>query len=102
MKSRYQGEAIEEAVHAAQYYERREEGLGDRFLESLRSCVSQVEMNPRLYPKEQFGGVRGEIRSCTVEGFPFSVVYEILTDELLILAIQHHKRRSGYWKHRRV
>ena len=101
MKARYNPEAAEEAVEIARYLERRGETLGDRFLDAVRSCVDEIEKNPRLYPKDTSAGTGGEIRSRSVERFHYSVIYEVLGDELVILAIKHHKRRAGYWRHRR-
>jgi hypothetical protein len=32
-----------------------------------------------------------------LEPYPFSVVYVIRGDEVVIIAVAHHKRRPGYW-----
>ena len=39
---RYLPEAKEEFIEAARFYERREAGLGDRFLDELEACLDEV------------------------------------------------------------
>lgn len=37
-----------------------------------------------------------------VEGFPYAVVYRILSDDIVeVVAVMHHKQSPDYWKARR-
>jgi hypothetical protein len=35
-----------------------------------------------------------------VRSFPFSVVYRLRPEEIVILAVAHQKRKPGYWRGR--
>jgi hypothetical protein len=41
-----------------------------------------------------------EIRRALVKRHPYLIVYAILTDQLVILAIAHTSQRPGYWHKR--
>lgn len=52
-------------------------------------------MGPEAYP------VFDEpVRRCLLGRFPHGVLYVLLQDEVVILAIMHLKRKPGYWKQR--
>ena len=40
------------------------------------------------------------VRKLRVNRFPYNLVYRILSDEVLVLAIAHHRRRPSYWQYR--
>lgn len=80
---------------AARFYEARVSGLGDEFLDEFERCAARIvsypESGQRCY--EYF-------RRVLVARFPFSVVYELLPDGILIAAVAHQRRRPGYWRRR--
>ncbi|CAN5388879.1 hypothetical protein BH09SUM1_BH09SUM1_23550 [soil metagenome] len=41
-----------------------------------------------------------QCREFILEVFPYSLIYEIIEDRIVILALAHHKRRPGYWRGR--
>jgi hypothetical protein len=40
------------------------------------------------------------IRSKRLEAFPFSVLYSIEEEEIVVVAVAHDKRKPGYWMKR--
>lgn len=40
------------------------------------------------------------LRSTRVKGFPYTIVYLVDGDYLVIVAYPHDKQRPGYWRHR--
>ena len=100
--SRYHEDASEEAGIAIFHYESICLGLGESFAKAVNKCLDQILANPRLYPRLVQGHANREVRSCLLERFPYSVIYEILETEIVILAIAHHRRRPGYWRRRRT
>lgn len=40
------------------------------------------------------------LRRILLHRFPFSLVYSIEADLILVIAIAHHGRRPGYWQSR--
>jgi hypothetical protein len=47
-------------------------------------------------------GVRTKrnVHRLLLSEFPYSVVYEITEDELIVAAVAHAKQRPGYWRKR--
>lgn len=43
---------------------------------------------------------RSQLQECILLGYPYSIIYHELTDEIRVVAFAHHKRRRGYWKPR--
>jgi len=41
-----------------------------------------------------------DVRRCLTRVFPYGILYTIEPDCILIVAIVHCSRQSGYWKHR--
>ena len=42
-----------------------------------------------------------EVRRFVLERFPYTVIFEVLADRVLVLAVAHARRRPNYWKRRR-
>ena len=95
------GAARRELVRDVAWYNQRQAGLGDQFLEAVRQAFHRIVQHPDTHPKEESAQRRREIRRCPVVGFPYQVIFEIRTQELLVLAVAHHARRPGYWKRRK-
>jgi plasmid stabilization system protein ParE len=86
-----------EFVEAAVYYERKVEGLGERFIARIEATVARVLSNPLLHRCFD-----GECRRVKTESFPFFVIYRVRADHLYIFAVMHTSRQPGYWKARIV
>jgi plasmid stabilization system protein ParE len=39
-------------------------------------------------------------RRIPLHGFPFNLVYRLLTDRIVVIAIANQSRRPGYWRRR--
>ena len=88
-------DAEEELKAAAIFYESRERGLGEDFLQRVSQVFDAVIDHP-------FAGqiVTGEIRRRLVRQFPYSIVYRVENGRIFVLAVAHWSRRPGYWKRR--
>jgi len=84
-----------ELGEAARFYEERLAGLGEDFLVEINRCFSTARDVPALGTPAY-----GRFRCLQVHRFPYSVVYEVLPDTILILAIAHRRRKPGYWRRR--
>ncbi len=90
-------EAADEMTAAAEYYEERRTGMGERLINRVQLAVARIEAMPGIgapsssrYP---------EIRRHAVKGFPCCVVYA--TEPVItVIAVMHTKRRPGYWMDR--
>jgi hypothetical protein len=96
MLVRFHAEAEAEMTQAAAYYDEQQANLGRRFLTSVRDAINRIQINPLLFPVIEFN-----VRRCRTKTFPFDILFQIYSDELVIVAIMHLHREPGYWKSRR-
>jgi len=92
MHARYLSPAEWEMVQAARYYESQVPNLGFEFLSEIRSVVKEIQAHPEVSPK-----VKGLIRRRVVRRFPYSILYRVDLDEIVILAVMHQHRNPDYW-----
>jgi plasmid stabilization system protein ParE len=81
-----------EMAAAARYYESQSGGLGRRFLRHVRRTVDSIVANPRAGAT-----VRGNVRRRIVRSFPFSVLYCVEPEEILVIAVMDLRRDPEYW-----
>jgi toxin ParE1/3/4 len=95
VKSRLTPEAELDLIEAIRWYDERDQELGDDFLRRVYRCIASVERNPRLFPI-----VHRQMRRALVRRFPFQLLYEIESEEIIIYAIFHSSRDPETWKQR--
>jgi hypothetical protein len=76
--------AQDEAREAARWYEERQAGLGQDFLDELGRALQTIETRPGHFCQLQLPRSRREVRRCLMPRFPYAVVYEVRTDEILV------------------
>lgn len=101
MRVRLLTEAQAEAQEAARWYDEQQQGLGGEFLEALARGLEAIEESPRACAKVETSQPSREVRRFLLPRFPYRVVYEVLADEVLVLAVAHVRRRPNYWKRRK-
>jgi plasmid stabilization system protein ParE len=91
-------EAHREFIDAFEWYELRQEGLGQRFMANVETRLLQISLHPEYYGKHHLN-----FRQVKVEGFPYMIVYEFFPRKkiIYILAI-YHQRRSPKGRYRRM
>lgn len=87
--------AQEELIHAAEYYEAKVEGLGQRFLDEVDLGLADIAVSPQRWSYFHLN-----TRRRLLDRFPYMLVYVDEADRIYILATMHQKRRPGYWKKR--
>jgi plasmid stabilization system protein ParE len=88
-------EAVAEARAARAWYQERSASTAEAFLAELDHAVAMIGASPLRYPAHAHG-----TRRFVMRRFPFSVVYRVLDDDVLIVAVAHGRRRPGYWRAR--
>jgi hypothetical protein len=95
-------EAAQEFQEAAAWYEREQEGLGERFIAAFEHALQLLEEeNPPLTPVEGEAGAKGT-RKLILHKFPFSIMVYELPASIVVVALAHHSRKPGYWKSRKA
>ena len=87
--------AEEEMNEASSYYEATCAGLGLDFLADVQLGIDRLCEHPYL------GHAIGRgLRRKLLHRFPFSLIYSVEADAILIVSVAHYGRRPGYWKTR--
>ena len=94
--ARFHRDARLEFLDELTYYEAIETGLGKRFLQSVEAAIALVVSLPLAGSPYKHG-----TRRVFTTKFPFSIVYRVEENEIVIFAVAHFKRKPGYWKSRR-
>ena len=66
-----------------------------RFQRAFAEALDKISSAPLRWPTTVAGA-----RRVRLDGFPYSVVYGLLGDRAIVLAVAHEKRRPGYWRRR--
>ncbi|MGH7989143.1 MAG: type II toxin-antitoxin system RelE/ParE family toxin [Limisphaerales bacterium] len=88
-------EADDELEAAARWYEERQPGLGDAFLDEFERALRRIVAEPERWRK-----IRGDNRKLNFHRFPYAIIYNVRPDALYIKAVMHQHRRPFYWKGR--
>lgn len=74
----YDDEAIAEAMEAAAWYERRQDGLVRRFLGKWKEAERRMAADPELNRTFQ-----SDYRRCRFDVFPYALIYRIASEDTL-------------------
>jgi plasmid stabilization system protein ParE len=77
------------------WYAARSTQVAQRFVAAVDAALANVVANPL-----RFASPDGVHRECPVKKFPFRIVYRLVDDTVLVVAVAHAKRRPGYWRDR--
>lgn len=83
-------------AEAVQYYAEQRIAVAQAFINAIEDTGYRIREAPTRYAV-----IDEDVRRCMVRRFPHSVLYTIEQDYILILAVMHCSRESGYWKSRK-
>ena len=92
---RYVTPAEEEMTEAALFYEAASRQLGSDFLYDVQRAVDRVREFPHAGE-----AIASGLRRTLLQRFPFTLIYAIEEDVIVVIAVAHHGRRPGYWQSR--
>jgi toxin ParE1/3/4 len=87
--------AADEAESANRWYRQRNVAVAEEFMLELDAAMEAIAEAPDRWPR-----VHTRYRRFLLHKFPFSVVYIRRQTFVEVIAIAHHRRRPGYWRHR--
>jgi plasmid stabilization system protein ParE len=80
--------AFQEIENARAYYENKQINLGSSFTKEVFSILETLESNPHLFAVKF-----NNIREAVFKKFPFVIIFEILSnDAVVVLSIFHFRR----------
>jgi plasmid stabilization system protein ParE len=77
------------------YYDEQQPGLGFEFAEEVEQALERINHYP-----EAWSPLSLRVRRCLVNRFPYSVIYEVRSELLIIVAIQNHHQEPDSWRSR--
>ena len=78
--------AVADAKDAYWYYESKQPGLGERFLEELLQRYFDISRHPEYFT---FIDEQKIIRDIRLKHFPYLVVYEIIGDTVVVYSVHN-------------
>jgi len=97
MRIRFLDDARDEFDAAIDWYAERSVIAAERFRSLVANAIEQLAATPRAAP---MWPDRNDLRAWPLSRFPFSLVYLLDNDQLVIVAVAHASRRPGYWRDR--
>lgn len=90
-------EAQAELINAWTWYEDKNPGLGDKFLNEVYKRITQIEANPERYPQRKHS-----FHETIVKIFPYLIIYRIEKRmKLIIITSIFHTSRNPRKKYNR-
>ncbi len=97
MKLRVHRLAVAEIDREVDYYESRQTGLGAELEDEIEAAFALIVRFPEVAPQWK---TRSDRRVAVLDRFPFTLPYQIVGDEIVVLALSHTSRRPSYWARR--
>lgn len=91
----FRPEALQELFESAEWYEARGKALSADFLRMIENYLETLQQNPFQYQV-----ILGRVRRAVLPRFPYSIIYSVSEDELLVIACFHGRRDPGHWRKR--
>jgi plasmid stabilization system protein ParE len=95
MKIRELAGAERDIEEALTYYA----DLSSLYVEDLLHEIAVAKKAIAQFP-QAWHSLQGGLRRYVLHRYPYSIVYQVRKNEILIVAYAHFKRRPGYWRNR--
>ena len=82
-------------TEAALFYEQARPGFGNLFLDDIQHAIDTLRERPLLGEQVAYG-----FRRTLTRRFPFTIIYLVESNEVVVVAVAHQSRSPGYWKGR--
>jgi len=93
IRHRYHPEASAEYRAAVAWYRERSQDAARRLTEAVNAGLRSIRERPLAWPVWCGGPARRRV----LHGVPYSLIFQVNTDEVVIFAVAHHSRRPEYW-----
>jgi plasmid stabilization system protein ParE len=96
MKVRLHPEAAIDLKEGKAFYRHRSPMAAVTFAHEIDTALRQIAESPLRFP----AGEHGTREYVLPWRFPYTLVYRIRENVIVIFAIAHQSREPGYWQHR--
>ena len=84
--------AVLEVQQAHDWYERQRAGLGEAFLGEFEGVLAILEEHPLRFPI-----VHATVRRVLTRRFPYSILFRIRDEQVVVLSVVHQARDPRRW-----
>ena len=95
LKIRLAAEA--DVAEAAQWYNQRKPGLGEKFIREVDQAIARVLENPLAFPVILR---RHEVRRVLTKRFLYRIFFSLKGEVVVVHAVLHGHRDDRHWKDR--
>jgi len=92
---RFHPRAEQEYLTALRWYRERSLIAAINFESAFEQAAGRIRESPERWPIYV-----ANFRKYTLRQFPFSIVYQDFSSEVVVFAVAHGRRRPGYWMDR--
>ncbi|MGQ0468067.1 MAG: type II toxin-antitoxin system RelE/ParE family toxin [Sporichthyaceae bacterium] len=93
--------AYEDLREARDWYDGQSPGLGADFVVAFWSTVEAADRDPAVPRLLEVAGIGENVRRRHFAGtWPFSIVYLVDDDVLIVVAVHHDRRHPRKWRNR--
>ena len=70
------------------------------FLAAVDTALQRIGDDPLQFPVLETLPDEPSVRRFLLKRFPYTIIYEVVSPEIQVLAVAHVRRRPQYWKKR--
>jgi toxin ParE1/3/4 len=96
MRVKFHPEARADLREGKAFYRHRSPLAAVAFAREIDTAVSRIVESPSRYP----AGEHGTRELILPWRFPYTVVYRVRENLIVIVAVAHQSKEPGYWHHR--
>jgi plasmid stabilization system protein ParE len=85
-------EALAEAEDAARWYAERSSTIAFDFTEDVDAAIARILQAPFAWPPHE-----RQTRRFILHRFPFSIIYRVEGERVVVVAVAHASRDPDYW-----
>jgi len=89
--------ALLEMDDAVKYYNEELAGLGGKFYRKILASINIIKLFPDSWNRCSLN-----TRKATITTFPYSLIYALDCETVVIIAVAHHHRKPEYWIDRMI
>lgn len=101
MNIRILAEADAEIKSARRYLEQQTRGLGERFVNDLSDALHSIATRPHSFAKLETISANHPFQRALLKQFRYVVVFEVVGEDVVVIAVAHASRAPNYWLKRR-
>ena len=95
MRVEFATPASSEFLAAIDFYESKDARVGLEFIEDVEQAVRLIAEFPSIGSPAPSGTRRAHLRR-----FPYALVYHETSELIMVVAVQHHRRKPRFWEDR--